>query len=153
MNKWVKLIVCIFICQLAGIIGSIFTVSSISVWYAELEKPFFSPPNWIFAPVWLTLYTLMGLSLYLILNEKNTKTALILFSTQLLLNAFWSILFFGFKNTFFALLEIIFLWIILLLTTINFYKTSKKAGLLLTPYILWVSFAIILNYFIWILNV
>ena len=153
MNKWVKLIASILICQIAGIIGSIFTAPSITTWYANLQKPGFSPPNWVFGPVWITLYTLIGISLYLVWNKKkNIKIPLTLFFIQLILNSIWSIIFFGLQNPFYALIEIIILWITILLTIINFYKVSKKAGLLLLPYIIWVSVATILNYYIWILN-
>jgi len=153
MNKWVKLIVSILICQIAGVIGSIFTAPSITSWYADLQKPAFSPPNWVFGPVWITLYTLMGISLYLVWNKKkNVKIPLTLFFTQLILNSIWSIIFFGLQNPFYALIEIIILWIMILVTIIRFYKISKKASLLLLPYIIWVSVATILNYYIWILN-
>ena len=153
MNKWVKLIVSILICQIAGVIGSIFTAPSITSWYADLQKPAFSPPNWVFGPVWITLYTLMGISLYLVWNKKkNVKIPLTLFFTQLILNSVWSIIFFGLQNPFYALLEIIILWVTILLTIISFYKVSKKASFLLLPYILWVTIATFLNYYIWILN-
>ena len=87
MNKWVKLIASILICQIAGIIGSIFTAPSITTWYANLQKPGFSPPNWVFGPLWITLYTLIGISLYLVWNKKkNIKIPLTLFFIQLILN-------------------------------------------------------------------
>jgi len=154
MNKWIKLIVSILICQIAGIIGSIFTTPSITTWYADLQQPAFSPPNWVFGPVWITLYTLMGISLYLVWNKKNNvKIPLTLFFIQLILNSIWSIIFFGLQNSFYALIEIIILWIAILLTIISFYKISKKASLLLIPYIIWVTLAAILNYYIWVLNI
>ena len=156
MNKWLKIILAILICQMAGLIGSIFTASSIPTWYAGLEKPFFSPPNWVFAPVWITLYTLMGISLYLIWergpSKENVKSALLAFSGQLVLNSIWSIVFFGLQSPFYGLLLIVFLWFLILLTILKFYKLSKKAAYLLLPYILWVSFATILNFYIWVLN-
>jgi len=154
MNKWVKVIISILICQMAGFIGSIFTSPSIQTWYVGLQKPAFAPPNWVFAPAWISLFTLMGISLYLVWNKKkNIKTPLVLFSVQLVLNMMWSFLFFGLKSPFYALVEIIILWIAILLTIISFYKVSKRAGILLLPYILWVSFATILNYYIWLLNI
>ena len=152
MNKWVKLIACILICQIAGIIGSIFTTPSIATWYEQIQKPDIRPPNWAFGPVWITLYTLMGISLYWILDKKKIKIPLILFSIQLILNAIWSIIFFGLQNPFYAFIEIIILWIMILITIISFYKVSRKAGLILLPYIIWVTAAMILNYYIWILN-
>jgi translocator protein len=155
LKNFLKLIALIFLCQLAGIIGSFFTISAIPEWYAFLIKPFFSPPNYLFAPVWILLYALMGISIYLILkngfNSQNKK-AVIFFSIQLILNTLWSIIFFGLKNPLLAFIEIIFLWIFIALTINEFFKISKKAGYLLIPYILWVSFASILNLFIFLLN-
>jgi tryptophan-rich sensory protein len=148
-----RLISSIIICQLAGIIGSIFTVSSVSSWYATLNKPFFNPPSWVFGPVWTLLYLLMGISLYLIWNnKKRTKKALLIFGIQLILNSLWSILFFGLQSPLLAFIEIIFLWSAILLSIIYFYRISKVAAYLLVPYILWVSFAAILNLSIFILN-
>lgn len=158
MNKinYIKLIASIIICNAAGFIGSIFTFSAIPNWYQTLIKPDFNPPNWIFGPVWTTLYILMGVSLYLIWNKgiktKYEKTAIGIFSIQLVLNAIWSILFFGLKSPLYAFIEIIFLWIFIVLSIIYFYKISKPASYLLIPYICWVSFASVLNYFILILN-
>lgn len=155
MNKWIKLIICILICQLAGIIGSLFTISSITSWYVNLNKPFFTPPGWLFGPVWLTLYTLMGISLYLIWNEKSKgkiRTPLALFSIQLVLNALWSIMFFGFQLIFYGLVEIIIMWIFIALTMFSFYRISRNATIILIPYIAWVTIATLLNYFVWVLN-
>jgi tryptophan-rich sensory protein len=152
----IKLAVSILICLSAGFVGSIFTTPSIPGWYASLQKPSFSPPNWLFAPVWTILYALMGISLYIIwsrgLQNNKVKNAVFAFGIQLLLNTLWSILFFGLKSPFLAFLEIIILWFAILITIIKFYKISKKAGLLLLPYIFWVSFALILNFFIVKLN-
>jgi len=151
-----KLIVAILICELAGIVGSVFTMPSIPAWYASLQKPGFSPPNWLFAPVWTTLFALMGVSLYLIWNKisknKQAKKALVVFAVQLILNILWSVLFFGLRSPFYAFIEIVVLWIAIALTIFKFYKISKNAGLLLIPYLLWVTFATILNGYIWILN-
>ena len=151
-----KLIVAIVVCQMAGIVGSIFTVPAIPVWYESLQKPSFSPPNWLFGPAWLTLYTLMGISLYLVwkrgLENKNVKNSLFVFAVQLVLNAFWSYLFFGLQSPFFAFIEIIVLWVAIAFTIFKFYKISRNVGLILIPYILWVSFALILNFYVWRLN-
>lgn len=156
MKKWIKFIAAIFICQIAGIIGSIFTTSSIPTWYAQLNKPWFTPPNWLFGPVWITLYTLMGISLYIIWNKnleiKKIKIPLILFFVQLTLNALWSLIFFGLESKFYGFIEIIILWVSIALTIFSFSKISKKAALLLIPYIVWVSIATFLNYYVWILN-
>jgi len=153
----IKLIVSISICQIAGIIGSIFTSPSISGWYADLQKPLFSPPNWIFAPVWILLFTLMGISLYLILkenlNDNTVKIGIAIFSFQLILNIGWSFLFFSLQNILYALFEIIILWFAILLTISQFWKINKKSSYLLIPYLLWVTFAAILNFAIWRLNI
>lgn len=151
MNKWIKLIIAILICQLAGVFGSIFTSPSIGTWYVELEKPFFTPPNWLFGPVWITLFTLMGISLYLVWDKKD-KFAISIFGIQFVLNALWSLLFFGLQNPFYGLIEIIVLWFAILITIVRFYKIDKRAGIILFPYILWVSIAAALNYYIWVLN-
>ena len=149
------LLISILIVFSFGFIGSFFTTSSITNWYAFINKPLFSPPNWIFGPVWTLLYILMGVSAFLIWQKRDnlkTKPALIFYGIQLILNALWSIIFFGMHNPGLALLEIIILWLFILITLIKFYKINKTAGLLFIPYLLWVSFASILNYAIWILN-
>lgn len=155
--KFARLIAAIIICQLAGVIGSVFTAPAITTWYAALEKPFFAPPNWIFAPVWITLFLLMGISLYFLwekgLDKKENKIAVSFFALQLALNAVWSFLFFGLQSPFYAFIEIIFLWLAILLTIITFYRISKQAAYLLIPYILWVSLAAFLNLSIWLLNI
>ncbi len=146
----------IIICQLAGFIGSLFTTSSIPRWYANINKPSFNPPNWVFAPVWTTLYLIMGISLFLVwrtgLNEKEVKIAVAVFAFQLALNALWSFLFFGLESPFSAFIEIIFLWASILVSIILFLRISRIAGYLLIPYLLWVSFASVLNFAIWRLN-
>ncbi len=151
-----KLVSAIVICQLAGIIGSLFTVSSVSTWYQTLVRPALNPPSWVFGPVWITLYLLMGISLFLIWKKgwkkKNVRIAMSVFGVQLTLNALWSILFFGMQNPGLALINIALLWIGILASIILFYKISKPASYLLIPYILWVSFASYLNYAIWTLN-
>jgi benzodiazapine receptor len=154
--NYFRLIVSIAICQMAGIIGSFFTVSSVSTWYQTLNKPFFNPPGWLFGPVWIILYLLMGISLYIVWNKgvksKQSKIAVTLFGAQLVLNSLWSIIFFGLKSPLFAFIEIIVLWIAIVSTIIYFYRISKTASYLLLPYIIWVSFASVLNFFIYYLN-
>jgi len=147
--KFLKLIISIIICELAGIIGSFFTASSVSSWYAELAKPQFTPPGWVFAPVWTTLYLLMGVAAFLVWTSpvsKGKKVALIIFAVQLVLNTLWSIIFFGLRSPLGAFIEIIFLWLAILAAIIAFSRISKPAAWLLLPYILWVSFAAYLNY-------
>lgn len=144
----------ILISQLAGIIGSFFTFSAITDWYAYLNKPSFSPPNYLFGPVWITLYTLMGISFYIVLRStaENRSRAIKVFLVQLVLNAIWSILFFGLRNPAIAFVEIVFLWIFIILTIKEFSKISKVASYLLYPYLAWVTFASLLNFAIWQLN-
>lgn len=147
----------IFICLFAGVIGSIFTNPSIPVWYGGLNKPPFNPPNWIFGPVWTILYILMGISAYLIyekgLKNKRVRSALIIFGVQLLLNSLWSIIFFGWHLLLLAFLELVLLWAAIILSIISFNRISRTAAYLLIPYILWVSFAAVLNLSIWLLNI
>jgi len=156
MNKFLKLIISILVCQGAGVVGSIFTSPAITGWYATLQKPSFNPPNWIFAPVWTLLFLLMGIALYLVwssgVGSKKKRTAILIFAVQLILNVLWSFLFFGLQSPFYAFIEIIILWLVILLTIISFYRISKPAAYLLLPYILWVSFASVLNFSILILN-
>jgi len=151
-----KLLASILLCQLAGVIGSVFTASSLENWYFLLEKPSFNPPSWVFFPVWTTLYILMGISLYLVwekgLQKPEVKKGILIFGIQLGLNSLWSFLFFGLKSPYYAFIEIILLWFAIFLTILQFRKISKTASYLLLPYIVWVSFAAVLNYYIWILN-
>jgi len=152
----VKLLVSIVACQGAGIIGSIFTTPAIPTWYATLEKPFFTPPSWLFAPAWISLYLLMAIAAFLVwrkgLGQKGVRAALVVFLVQLVLNASWSVVFFGFQSPLWGVVVILALWVAILLTIIRFFKLSTAAGALMLPYILWVSFASALNIAIWVLN-
>ncbi len=156
MNKFLRYVLSIIICLSAGAVGTIFTVSSIPTWYAFINKPAFSPPNWIFGPVWTALYILMGISLALVwqkgLKTKKVRDALYLFGIQLALNAIWSPVFFGARNLFLALVVILLMWIFILKTILALGRINKTASYLLYPYIIWVSFASILNFSVWILN-
>jgi tryptophan-rich sensory protein len=157
MKGFIKLLVSVLVCQLAGVIGSIFTASSVKTWYAAINKPSFTPPNWLFGPVWIFLFLLMGISLFLVWSHpftapKDRKRALIIFGAQLALNAFWSYAFFGSKSPLFGFIVIVILWITILMTSIRFLKISELAGWLLIPYILWISFASVLNFAILLLN-
>ena len=146
------------VCLLAGIIGSYFTTPNIATWYASLQKPFFSPPSWVFAPVWTTLYILMGIALWLVWREWKTtensdaRLAFTLFFTQLGLNVLWSVLFFGLRSPLAGMIGIIVLWIAILATIVVFFRISKTAGLLLIPYIAWVTAASALNLGVLVLN-
>jgi translocator protein len=154
--KALKLAASIGVCELTGFIGAIFAAPSISGWYAGLAKPSFSPPNWVFAPVWTFLFLLMGIALFLVwekgIDGKNVKKAMQVFGIQLGLNLLWSILFFGLRSPLYGLLEIILLWAAIVLTISEFSKVSRNAGLLLIPYIAWVSIAMMLNLSIYLLN-
>jgi translocator protein len=149
-----KLIISIVICQLAGLVGSIFNFKAIPRWYSKLKKPAFNPPNWIFGPVWTILYLLMGISMYLVWNAGFSlfSTPLIIFGLQLLLNISWSALFFGAKKPAMAFVEILFLWMSILYLIFIFYPISQLASYLLIPYLLWVGFASLLNWKLWTLN-
>lgn len=146
-----KLFISLLLPQLAGFVGSIFTISAIPAWYATLNKPSFSPPNWLFGPVWTTLYILMGISLYLVWSKG--KQGLMLFKLHLVVNALWSILFFGLRSPILGLVAIIILWIMILALVKIFWKIDRLASILLWPYLVWVSFATVLNFAILVLNV
>ncbi len=156
MKKYIGALGCIILCEFAGAIGAFVTAPEIRSWYAELHKPFFNPPAWIFGPVWTVLYALMGISLYLVLrkglNNPKIKVAVSVFAVQLVLNALWSIIFFGLHAVDVSLLEIICLWIAILVTTLLFARIAKPAAWLLVPYLAWVTFAGCLNYAILTLN-
>lgn len=146
---------CVLGCELAGASGAVFTASSVSGWYASLNKPYYNPPSWIFGPVWTILFALMGVSLYLILGMKNDekrKRAINLFVYQFILNVLWSLLFFGLKQPWLAYVDIVGLWILIFLTIKSFLKLNKTAGWLLYPYLAWVSFASLLNLSVAFLN-
>jgi benzodiazapine receptor len=151
-----KLIICILVCVAAGFIGSLATMKSIPTWYAGLNKPSFSPPNYLFGPVWTALYIMMAAAAFLVwrrgFETGPVGIALIVFGVQLIFNILWSILFFGLKMPGLAFLEIVVLWVLILATILFFRRVSVAAAWLLVPYILWVSFAAVLNYSLWRLN-
>ncbi len=151
-----KLIVALLIPLIVGFLGSIATTSQITTWYATLFKPLWAPPNWVFAPVWTTLFILMGISLYLVwhhgLERKDVRFAILIFGVQLALNLLWSVVFFSFHAILSAFIVILILWIAIFANIIAFYVISKPAGILLIPYIIWVSIASYLNYTIYLLN-
>jgi benzodiazapine receptor len=151
-----KFFISVVIPLLVGGLGGFFTSSGVNGWYALANKPSFNPPNWIFAPVWTLLYLLMGIALYLVWKSEANKglkrQAIGLFAIQLVLNFFWSIIFFYAHQPGWAFVEIIALWAMILLTILWFGKISPAAAWLLVPYISWVSFASLLNFAIWILN-
>jgi tryptophan-rich sensory protein len=157
MNKITRILVLVVTCLAIGYFSGMVTRSAITTWYPTLVKPSFNPPNWIFAPVWSMLYIMMGVAAGLVWNridheKEAVKNALICFAVQLGLNALWSYLFFGLKNPLLAGVEIIVLWLMIYETYTKFAKINSIAGYLLLPYLLWVSFAMVLNGSIWWLN-
>lgn len=156
MKPITKLICSIAFCLLTGLLGSLVTADSVSTWYAELTRPSFTPPDWTFGVVWPILYVMMGISAFLVWNkgigQKKVRIALSIFAFHLLLNGLWTPIFFGLNMLLLALIEIIMLWAALLTTILYFRKISKPAALLLLPYLLWLSFAVILNAAFWLLN-
>lgn len=152
----VRLVISIVVCEGAGLIGSIFTASAIPIWYASLVKPYFTPPNWLFAPAWGTLYLLMAISAFIVwrtgLDKRQVRVALGIFVLQLVLNVLWSLAFFGLRSPLFGVIVILALWLAILLTIVRFFPISRAAGALLLPYIGWVTFAAILNISIRLLN-
>ena len=154
MKNIIKFAAAIIICFAPGVIGSYFTAATVDTWYLTLAKPALNPPGWAFGVVWPILYLLMAIALYLIWNARTTqkRLPLNLFYAQLILNGLWSIFFFGLKSPFYALIELLILWILIVLVMAEFYSINKWSVYLLAPYIAWVSFAAYLNYSIWVLN-
>jgi len=178
-HNFFKLIIAIALTEVAGVIGAIFTTPLTLDWYADLTKPGLNPPDWLFGPVWIMLYALIGVALYLVwknnwkvrnhILERGQKTwnrfserfwtgswqkqnVIAIFGIQLFLNILWTYIFFGLKFPLLAFFEILALWFAILYTIVNFYRVSKASAYLLIPYILWVSFAAYLNLFVFMLN-
>jgi translocator protein len=155
MNRYLKLILCITAPLIIGAISGIATAKNINNWYVILIKPNFNPPNYLFGPVWTFLYLLMGISFYIILQSPKheiKKQAILIFCIQIFLNFCWSFLFFKYHWLGIAFIEIILIWLSIITMIINFYKINKIAAYLQIPYLLWVSFASVLNGSIWYLN-
>ena len=151
-----KLVISIFLCELAGFLGFLFTAPAIPTWYKTLDKPFFSPSNWIFGPVWISLFILMGISLFMVWRKQEQprfKVALIFFFVQLIFNILWSAAFFGLRSPLLGFVDIVLLWVAILLTVQHCLRISRIAGLLFLPYMIWVSFAVVLTFSLWILNI
>lgn len=156
MSNTLKLVIAILIPLLVGATSGFFTATGVGSWYQTILKPSWNPPNWIFGPVWTTLYILMGIALFLVWKADTApeikRLAIILFSLQLVLNFFWSFIFFNQHAIGWALVEILVMWLLILATIFAFANISRTAAWLLVPYISWVSFAAILNYTIWRMN-
>jgi len=144
-----RLVVCVGAVLLASSIGSFATVRAIPTWYRRLAKPSFNPPEWLFGPAWAVLYLLMAVAAWLVWkqgwNAPGVKVALAFFLVQLIINALWSVLFFGLRSPLAGLMDIVVMWLAILATIVLFFRVSALAGVLLLPYIAWVSFAAILN--------
>jgi tryptophan-rich sensory protein len=155
-RQWGMLVLFVAACLAVGMLGGWITAGSVGTWYPTLNKPSWTPPPWIFAPVWTLLYLMMGVAGWLVWRRGTShplvKPALLLFSGQLLLNLAWSLFFFGARSPGLALIDIAGLWLLLAATTGVFMMVSRAAGLLLLPYLAWVSFALALNLAVWRLN-
>lgn len=156
IQSFPKLAAAILFCVIAGSLGSLMTITGPGSWYATLQKPFFTPPNWVFAPMWITLFVLMGIALYLIwesgFQNPDVKVALGIFSVQFFLNVIWSFLFFGLRSPLLGFIDILFLWVMIASTIRAFYRVKKSASYLLIPYIAWVTLASALNGAIYFMN-
>ena len=154
MNKYLKLFISLLLPQIAGGLGAFFTLSSVQSWYLTLNKPSWNPPSWLFGPVWTTLYVLMGIGCFLIWKSEHPrkKQVLTLYFLQLFLNSLWSPAFFGAQNPMLGILVIVPMWASILACIIFFRKINTWAAVLMIPYLLWVSFATVLNATIWYLN-
>ena len=154
MNKYLKLFVSLLLPQIAGGLGAFFTLTSVQSWYLTLNKPSWNPPSWLFGPVWTTLYVLMGIACFLIWKSEHPrkKQVLTLYFLQLFLNSLWSPAFFGAQNPMLGILVIVPMWASILACIIFFRKINTWAAVLMIPYLLWVSFATVLNATIWYLN-
>ena len=155
LKRYGGLIGAIALCEGAGGLGALWTADGVKSWYPQLEKPSFNPPSWVFGPVWTLLYALMGASAWLVWrtgDDERSARALRLFSIQLLLNTLWSFIFFRLRSPRWAFAEIVVLWLAIVMTLVAIWKVSRIAGLLFLPYLLWTSFALLLNFRIWRLN-
>jgi benzodiazapine receptor len=155
VQQCVGLVVAIVICFAAASLGGLVTAPNIPNWYADLAKPTWNPPSWIFGPVWSCLYLMMAVSAWIVWRQAGlagAKLPVALFAVQLALNSLWSILFFGLHSPGMSAGEILLLWMAILATLITFWNRSRWAGGLLVPYLAWVSFAAVLNFTIWRMN-
>ena len=155
MNKVWVLLICVLIPLAVGWISSLFTMNSVNTWYKTIHKPAFNPPDWVFGPVWTILFILMGVALYLVWTHPESvswKWGIVIFGVQLFLNFLWTTLFFGIHSPLLAMIDIVLLWLAILVNIILFWQINPLSAYLLIPYILWVSFASVLNLFIVILN-
>jgi tryptophan-rich sensory protein len=146
------LLAAVVVCQLAGIVPAFLTADEVAGWYTTVQQPAFTPPNWVFGPVWTTLYLLMGVALYLVWRDEKDRLALAAFAVQLALNASWTLVFFGMQWPAGGLAVIVALLAAIVATIALFARVDRRAALLLVPYLAWVGFATALNFEIWRLN-
>lgn len=155
-RSWLEFGMAIVLAEGAGLLGSVFSFSAIPTWYATLVRPAIAPPNWVFGPVWTTLFAMMGIAACLVWQQrkrrKDARRALFLFALQFVLNVLWSAIFFGMQNIGMAFGEVLLLWVAIAATIFAFAKISRPAAWLMVPYLLWVSFAAVLNYTFWMTN-
>lgn len=154
-TRWIGLVVFILVCLGAGGLGAIATTPEIEGWYKTIEKPSWNPPDYVFGPVWTTLFVMMAIAAWMVWKPEGIKAAamaLTLFAVQLVLNVAWSWIFFGMHQSGWAFVEIVILWLAIVGTTVAFFRCSKIAGWVMLPYLAWVSFASVLNFTIWRLN-
>lgn len=156
LNNIEKLIVSVVVCQIAGLIPAVFVYRPFPSWYNNLAKPSFTPPGWVFAVVWPALFLLMGLAAYLVwstaMNSDGKNIAMLFFWLQLFINMLWSFIFFLMHSPLLAFLELMVLWVAIVLTIGKFYRVSKAAAWLMVPYLLWVTFAGVMNFAVVIMN-
>jgi len=151
----IKIAICVITCLVLGSASGILAGSATTDWYNDLAKPSFQPPSWVFGPAWTLLYTLMGIAIALIWHSKPAgikRTAVTLFIIQFIINLIWSPIFFYLHNITLALVVIVLLWFLILATIRYFHRIDRRAAFLLVPYLLWVTFATVLNASIVYLN-
>ncbi len=151
-HHWLVIILLIVLCFAVAGLGGLATTPNIPNWYAALAKPSWTPPGWLFGPVWSALYLSMAIAAWLVWRKGNASVPMILFAVQLAFNAAWSWLFFGLQSPGMAFIDIVLLWAAIVATMVVFWQRSPAAGLLFVPYLAWVSFAAVLNWAIWRLN-
>ncbi|ADN02364.1 TspO/MBR family protein [Spirochaeta thermophila] len=155
LKEIILLVLAVGVCLGAGFLGSSFTMPAIEGWYSTIQKPSFTPPNWLFAPVWTVLFILMGISAYLVIRtglSYQVRLVVLLFVVQLVLNVLWSFFFFARQSPGLALVDIVLLWVAILALIVMSVRIERWAGYLLIPYLVWVSYATVLNASIFVLN-
>lgn len=151
-NHWLALVLLLILCFVVAGVGGLATAPSIPNWYAGLAKPAWTPPGWVFGPVWSVLYLSMAVAAWLVWRRGDAVVPMVLFGIQLFFNAAWSWLFFGLHSPDAAFIDIVVLWMAITAATVVFWRRSTLAGILFVPYLIWVSFAAVLNFAIWRLN-